>query len=298
MQRQVGGWKTAPTAGRIVERVAEPSFGGLLAAIYEIEAEAHGKERFFVKDNGVITHCAELIAIYPDARFALVVRDPRDVAVSWIKSPAHAGGVRAAAARWAVEQQAALHFFLLAPATRARVHVLYYEDLVADPEPQLKGLCATLGVEFDPAMLSFYETRDAKESAARVDDWKNLASPLLSGNFGKFRRELTARQIQTVEAVAGEQMISYGYPLDFPDAKRLMPDVDVPRMVRAASSLSKLALSGANGRREIKVRMERLSNLRRLQRNSPEVAPLLPGPSVLTPGDAKPGPAAPDKAPR
>jgi acyl transferase domain-containing protein/acyl carrier protein len=69
----------------------------------------------------------------------------------------------------------------LAKSRGDRVHMLRYEDLVADPESAMRALCAFLGVAFEPAMLDPY-------SGERMTDGVHAQSiPIADPNFSSHR---------------------------------------------------------------------------------------------------------------
>jgi hypothetical protein len=68
---------------------------------------------------------------------------------------------------------------------------LRYEDLVTEPERELRRVCEFIGETYDPAML------DSRESAAGVaaehEWWKEaVAGPLNSASVGKWRTQMSA----------------------------------------------------------------------------------------------------------
>ena len=75
------------------------------------------------------------------------------------------------------------HFDAVLP---GRVHRVFYERLVADPETEIRALLAYVGVEFEPACLNFHETDRAVRTASSeqvrtplyasgVDHWQHYA---------------------------------------------------------------------------------------------------------------------------
>ena len=68
---------------------------------------------------------------------------------------------------------------------------LRYEDLVTEPERELRRVCAFIGEDYEPAML------DSRESAANVaaehEWWKeSVAGPLQTTSVGRWRDEMSA----------------------------------------------------------------------------------------------------------
>ena len=96
-----------------------------------------------------------LLDIFPDIPIIHLVRDPRDVARSSVDM-GWSGNTWYGVDHWIETEkawdQAAPR---LAP---GQMLELRYEDLVAAPEDRLTAICQFLGLDYDPAMLSYPET--------------------------------------------------------------------------------------------------------------------------------------------
>ncbi len=182
-----------------------------IIALYEAEAEASGKSRVFVRENSIHGYIPFVESASQDASYLFVVRDPRDMAVSWLKAPVLRGGVVRAARRWREDQQGFLTAFAwLAP--DHKMAFATYEALVSQPTATLTRICRTLGLGFEPAMLDFHlHSRSAREDAARAEVWGNLAHPLMAGNYNKFHSMLGDDELAYVEALCGPLMDVFGY---------------------------------------------------------------------------------------
>src|SRR5947209_3091499 len=73
---------------------------------------------------------------------------------------------------WLASHETIVEFLAGIPAQRQ--HWLRYEDLVSDPEGALRGLCASLGLEYHPAMAEPY-----REKSARMTDGLYAESRML-----------------------------------------------------------------------------------------------------------------------
>ena len=260
LSRQLGEWKADITPKLILQNAGRPTFAGLFSAAYALEAAARSKKRCFIKDNGCIPFALETHACFPNARFVYLVRDARDTVVSWLRSSSHPGGVRQAAQMWKNEQQQALRVYSILHET-GRIHLLHYEDLITEPEAVLKDLCEFLDVTFEPELLQFHQGEEAIAGAARLEDWKNLDQPILSGNFGKYRAALTPHKRRLVESITGIEMRQLGYVLDFPLARRRNVLDLLEKSLRACKVLLMLATQGRRGLKEIQTRRRRLQQM-------------------------------------
>ena len=179
----------------------------------------------FVKENNIHKVLFFILTVFPDAKFVFQVRDPRDYLVSahklrkvWLGNKF--GSNRHAMTVWREDQLGGLALLgLLGP---QRVFFQRYEDLVSRPREVLQPLCKFLGLEFEEAMLGFHESEGAAQrstGSARA----NLSKPLMTGNFGQYRKGLSRGQIRTVEAWLGDLMDRFGYAREFPNAGRPGP---------------------------------------------------------------------------
>lgn len=76
---------------------------------------------------------------------------------------------------------------------------LRYEDLLSETEPNLKRVCAFLGVGYSDSMLRYPDsTTYAAPDPSLVQQW---------------RLKCPAREIGEIEAKAGAMMVRLGYPL-------------------------------------------------------------------------------------
>jgi hypothetical protein len=208
----------------VLANVEPGAFENLFVYIYEKGMRAAGKQQLFLKDNHLHRQLFYILRVWPDARFVLQVRDPRDYLLSCKRVSdryVHYGSSRHAIEVWREDQERALEAFYALPP--GQVFVQTYEDLVENPTRVLGKLCEFLGFEFEPTMLDFHESEAAKIAAKAMPNyWGNLDKPLLRDNSGKYRSGLSTVEIREVEERVGELMQRFGYALDFPNPNRLV----------------------------------------------------------------------------
>lgn len=185
--------------------------GEMVAALYAAEAKVSGKPHVLTKENSSFRHLPMITAQSDRPRILYMVRDPRDMALSWTTGAAMRGGVLRAAERWCSDQVGYLGMLSQLDA-ETPVAFLRYEDVLNAPEVSLRQVCADLDLPYSNRMLRFFEiSSSALLDARRSTMWANLERPLLTKNAGKFRRALDDDQIAYIEAVAGELMTTFGY---------------------------------------------------------------------------------------
>jgi Sulfotransferase family len=223
----------------VAERLpATPTFSAAVQAIYRAYADARGKPRFGDKTPSYMQELDLLERAFPGARYAHLIRDGRDAALSFLalrRKPtfnlARPRGVGGFAVQWRREVERARRF------GRERLGDRYgelrYEDLVSDPEASLARLCGVLGLEFDPAMLAYHQEPDA----GTLRDHPKLAEPPTPG-LRSWREQLPPRQAEFFEAIAGDLLAELGY-------ERAHPSPSAAARARAAGT--RAAMSARTG---------------------------------------------------
>jgi hypothetical protein len=175
-------------------------------------------------------HLAEVPVLagwFGEARFIHTFRDPRAIYASQLR--------RAREGRWGVKARltwvpAAIIDPLLAPVETmrttvawmraARLHRRYrrrfgeryllvrYEDLVSEPERELRRVCGFLGVAFDPSMIAEIDVVGSSFSATR-----HAGAGFDPQRATRWRQEVPAVGLGWFRLVAGRELRRFGYPL-------------------------------------------------------------------------------------
>ncbi len=208
-------WGVEPSA--VHRRVGTgATFAEMIRAVYELYAEARGKARYGDKTPAYMQSLDLLDHVFPEAHYVHIVRDGRDAGRSFLamrRRPrfdwSRPRGLGAFACQWREEVERARWFGCTRVA--GRYLELRYEDLVSEPEVVLRKVCAQLDLEYEPAMLAYYEDVDE----ARLQDHPGLAHPP-TPRARTWRDELSAAQVERFEAVAGQLLSELGYDRAYP----------------------------------------------------------------------------------
>lgn len=203
-----------------------PSMCRLFRAMLELYAQHRGKPIICEKTPNHVRYVPQILAWYPKARIILLVRDGRDVILSEmpgynIRSPLWNRSVRWARSIGRVNR--ALKRF------GDRVHILRYEDVLQEPEEQMRRTCEYLGLAYEPTMLSpDSDSHDAIPDAER--SWKDKAlTPIDPSRAYAWRRHEHAAPVTYITALIGPWLKR----LDYDGA--LPRDADLKaRLLRAA----------------------------------------------------------------
>ena len=149
----------------------------------------------------------EYLSRWPKAHFINVLRDGRDVLASQLntgsfnKTPAEVGR------GWVQTHRV---FDDLRQRTNVATHVVRYEALATDPEPELRNLCKFLDLDFDPQMLN-HNSKDLTVFKTRHLSRDRVASAIDTKMIGRWKRDLSSAQLDEFMNVAGDAMHAYGY---------------------------------------------------------------------------------------
>jgi hypothetical protein len=197
--------------------------GEAIAAIFETYAERQGKPRWGDKTPLYMQQLPLLERVFPDAIWVHLVRDGRDAALSFLELPEGFSGktwalprtVAQFAARWRTEILAARR---LGRHAGGRYLELRYEDLVAEPERELRRICEHASLPWEPGMLDHTRASDT----AHMPEHRNLAQPPTPG-LRDWRSQMPREDALAFEQVAGDVLRSAGYELLEPDASYPTP---------------------------------------------------------------------------
>ena len=220
LQNQLGKWRTHWTTDRLLQEVRQRSVATLIRHVYEEEALTCGKTRVFVKENQTYRLISFLLGAFPSAKFVYMVRDPRDMSLSLKRSQATPGRVYRAGQLWKNDQEQSIEIYGILK-DMGTIILLRYEDLIVDPDRELRRICGFLETEYCSSMLEFYSNDLTVENAQRINAWRNLRQPVLSTNYKKYAAALNELEIRYIEALCKNEMQYLGYPLDFPQTAEL-----------------------------------------------------------------------------
>ena len=187
----------------------ECSVESLFLTFLEMHSERSGKPIVGEKSPFHVRHLGEILTVFPRARIIHIMRDPRDVVASRLRVPWSKGSYRAVAREWQRIQR--LHVHYDEQLSAASYCMIRYESLVSEPERSMRDLCAFLGLEFEPCMLT-PENRTEPGYSPRESEWKSKSLEGIDRDrVGGFDRRLSPRQVYGVERICRQGMRDLGY---------------------------------------------------------------------------------------
>ncbi len=190
------------------------TYSEFVSAIYTAFGRLHGKPLAGEKAPGYCRHLPLLHTLFPWARVLHLYRDGRDIALSvldWGKGPAKlelaAEEPVAAAALW--WRRDVLVGRRHGAALSGMYREVCYESLVGDPRATLQGVASFLDLPFDEAMLGFHEGKTRyKPGRSAKASWLPPTQGLRD-----WRQQMSARDVELFEALAGDVLGALGYEL-------------------------------------------------------------------------------------
>jgi hypothetical protein len=252
-------------AAQIVASVAakEQGYVGPTVRLLERLGQAYANERqarmWGEKTPAHALWLPQIRDLFPRARVLFMVRDPRDVLVSY--DDRWNRGRRDT--EYLISTAALLKFYL--------VHLLHhpgfppeqirwvkYESLTAQPSAELEQVCGFLRVDFEPSMLTFYHQHENMEQDMAEGRYHLLLrEPATTDHIGRHQKVFGPSQIALVERLLGEEMQILGYPLSNRSGIAFTPHEE--RAFTKAEGYYQQMLSG-----EIRKRLRRRGKLKLL----------------------------------
>jgi hypothetical protein len=183
-----------------------PSYAGAIRLIFGMYAASKGKSRYGDKSPGHVMHIPALAELFPEARFIHVIRDGRDVLLSNLETRFGPADVAEGALVWRR---------VVAEGRRAGVELgadryseIKYEDLLDDPEGQVRRLADFSSLDFHPDMLRYFKR--GSEIVGSAWHHRNLNLPPTKG-MRDWRIEMPGHHVFAFEVLAGDQLEAFGY---------------------------------------------------------------------------------------
>ncbi len=198
----------------LISRICESgarSAEDVIRSCFAQYAYQQGKKRFGDKTPNHVLCINELARAFPESVFIHLIRDGRDVSLAILEASWGPENIVEAATYWRHRVEAGSHSGKELGAERYLE--VRYEDLIADPESILRQASNFIGIDYDPAMLSYSEavSRQLEMSPVPVED-KSLLLPPTAG-LRDWRTQMPPEDVQLFELEAGSLLAQLGYPV-------------------------------------------------------------------------------------
>ena len=182
--------------------------------LYETACKQAGKQLFLDKTPRYYLIVPELVRLFPQARFTLLLRNPLAVLDSLLRR--HVQGHWPLLARYRNDLLVAPRLLnAVVKQKDIRLSVVKYEELVKDPQAEVARLCSWLNLNYDPAMLSYGQRNQPAGNMGDTASVQRYTAPTkaLLTQWRRLGREPQSRHLaeQYLDALGPQLLSDLGY---------------------------------------------------------------------------------------
>ena len=207
-------WNIKFTKNEIKASLKEISFTGIYQSFFDLYTENENKSQWFCKENKLFDHAWKLNNYFPNCKFLYLVRDPRDVFVSYKKRAVGEKTAFAFAKMWKNENNKCLRL-LSENAFKDKILLVKYEEVLNYPEKTFIKICHFIGQDYEPGMLEGKKSR-LKE---RTQEWENISKNIIKNNSKKYVKSLNKKEIKIIEKILNKEMMLLDYSFEISNNK-------------------------------------------------------------------------------
>jgi len=199
--------------------IGEFTFSDLIKIVYlNYHSYFNKSEIKFIGDKNppFSTYPQKIFRLFPDAKYIHLTRDYRDNILSIMKVDFEVPYLPLLAYRW---RYAAIRIYQLKKKFPDQFYTMKYEDLVSDPENELKSLLDFLKIDYVPSILEFYKIKDklllkyTLEELEKVN--KSLFNPISNINVYGWKTKMKEKQIKQADLIVGKYAELNGYSREY-----------------------------------------------------------------------------------
>jgi glycosyltransferase involved in cell wall biosynthesis len=206
-----------PTASAVVAGVARatPHYTGPTKPIIEelgrLFSTRRGARVWGEKTPAHSMLARQMTGLFPDAAYLRIIRDPRDILVSyadmWNKGNYDSSYLMKTAAlvKFYFSHVLAEEFWGAHESLLIR-----YENLVSDPVANLESICAYMDLPFSSDMVSFHQTEESRRTSLSPRH-KNIDKPVMTSRVHRFLSAFSKDQLALIETFLKDYMSPIGY---------------------------------------------------------------------------------------
>jgi hypothetical protein len=182
------------------------SFPDAVRGLYRWYAEARGRSRYADKTPNYVLGIGTLADAFPETRVVHLVRDGRDVALSYLDVRFGTDRLFDGLLRWKQRVEKGRG---AGRAMGDRYLEILYEDLVRSPEVATRSVCDLFELPYSDDMLRYHETGAVKEHAG--SPWHGNLSRPPTPAIRDWRSQLGPEQAAVCSRLAGGLLADLGY---------------------------------------------------------------------------------------
>lgn len=191
----------------------------LVGDLFHEIAASKGKTLFAEQSPWYGQRIDLLNSLFPDAKYIHLVRDGRDVAISFARTPWWHNDVHQNLMRWQSEVENIMDASTRYLSSEQILHIRY-EDLVHQPELMLQNICAHLDVEYESSMLNpanyidysqYSKINSAAISSGSLNAWKNSKNDSTFTDSCFAWKKTHAKEFTNISPNVAESLKTFGY---------------------------------------------------------------------------------------
>ena len=188
------------------------SYPKIVSSIFKNYAEYHGSKKYGDKSafygHKSLTEMDK--SSYGNPKFIHIIRDGRDVAMSWMGIWVGPKTISQAAQEWAKHVREKKKWGLDHP---DRYLEIKYEDILSEPMETF-GRVADFIKEPRPTSMPAHENSRLSQALASTGPHKKVNSPLDPDNKNKWRLKMSKKEIFIFQKIAGAELLQCGYEIE------------------------------------------------------------------------------------
>ena len=191
------------------------SYAQIVRRIFEAWAQKEQKPRWGDKTPQYVMEMPVLLELFPGCKFIHIIRDGRDVALSWVALNFGPTNIFTAARRWKNFVSTGQKVGRSLPGeTYLEIR---YEKLLAQPREVMEEICSFINEPFcenllkpNPLILNYPERNTILGQFTPSYNYA-LNSSIVHTNFAKWKSQMSCSDKVVFESVAGDLLQSLGY---------------------------------------------------------------------------------------
>ncbi len=181
----------------------QQSLSYIINAIYATYQEERGEQGLVWGEKTPINtlFIDKIVKIFPKAKYIHIIREPKDVACSFIKAELKEN-YQEAAKFWSAYVKKANGLKNITP--NEQYLKVRYEKLVSQPETELKKISVFLGISYTPKMLEFYKIKENLGDVKYEKHHHNIGKPVSTNSIGKWKEILSKQEQENIDNITKE----------------------------------------------------------------------------------------------
>jgi hypothetical protein len=192
-----------------IDEAAPSNAADAVRLVFGVFAKREEKRLYGDKTPGYVVQIRDLARMFPEARFVHLIRDGRNVALSYLERPWGPSTVGEAALYW--RSRVSRGRTAGEALGSGRYLEARYETLVTDPETEVRRICSFLDLDFAPEMLEYKQAAEKFIATSHQPEaFTALVRPPTSG-LRDWSNAMSQSDIALFEAIAGNLLVDLGY---------------------------------------------------------------------------------------